>query len=1090
MTVNKDTLELLHNLPPEKRAQVLKTLKHEALQTQAPRISRRDTGSAPVPVSLAQNRLWLFEQLRPGSAAYNEVSALRLEGTLDVAVLERCIQEIVQRHEALRTKFADSADGPVQLISATSTARLQVVDLSGTAEADQSRELQRLIDAEARRPFDLTRGSLLRTTLFQLGARKSVLMTTVHHIVLDGWSIGVFQRELATLYKEFSAGRPSPLAELSIQYADYALWQRQWLKDEVLQKQLEYWTRQLKDVPPLLTLPFANPRPEAESFAGATEYFTLDEQVSKGLAALSRQLNASLFMTLLAGFQVLLNRYTGQTDLPVGTVVANREQPELEQLIGFFVNTVVMRGDLGGNPRFAELVERTRGTALAAYEHQALPFEKLVEALKPERSLGHNPLFQVMFILQNTPASEFTLPGLTLAPMEIGSVTAKYDLTLVMEETPRGLHGHWEYSSDLFDAATVRRMSGHLEVLLRALVEDAERPIAELPLLPSSEERQVLVEWNQTETAFPRDQTLHQLIEAQVARTPEAIAVAHAGQRLSYRELNERASQLAHHLRAMGIGPGKLVGVSLQRSTDLVVALLGVLKAGGAYVPLDPAYPQSRLASMLEDSKASVLLTQASLRSRFSLQATQVLCVDADGNDLASRSKADPTPSASADDLAYVIYTSGSTGAPKGVLVSHRNVVHSTTARWAYYREPVSSFLLLSPYAFDSSVAGLYWTLTQGGTLVLPEGEGLPDLTVLCGLIAAHRVSHLLCIPSVHSLLLRQARPGELASLRTVMVAGEACPASLVEQHHQTLAGCALFNEYGPTEATVWCTVHKLEAAQRRPIVPIGRPIANTRIYVLDAHLRPVPVGVPGELHVGGAGVALGYLNRPELTAARFIKDPFSQEPGARLYKTGDLARHLPNGTLEFLERADDQVKIRGFRVELGEVEAVLSGLPSVREAVVAVREDEREKSKRLVAYLVVEGAHAGSVATLREAAVEQLPGFAVPSELVLVDSLPRLPNGKVDRKALPAPESLRATEQEPVTARWTELQRTIAGLWKETISVETLSLDDNFFQIGGDSLSVVRVFNRLRELVDKELSITHLFKHPTIRALAQFIEQ
>ncbi|MCK8498050.1 non-ribosomal peptide synthetase [Myxococcus fulvus] len=1085
MTATKDTLELLNSLSPEKRAQVLKSLKQEALQTQSPRIARRADPRAPVPVSLAQNRLWLFEQLRPGGHAYNEVSALRLEGTLDVAVLEQSLQEIVRRHEVLRTSFAEGPEGPVQIITPTVATRLHVVDLAGLAEAEQSRELQRLIDAESRRPFDLTKGALLRTTLFQLGARKSVLLTVVHHIVLDGWSIGVFQRELAELYRELSAGRPSPLRELPIQYADYAVWQRQWMKDDVLQRQLEYWTRQLKDAPPLLTLPFANPRPETERFAGAREYFTLDEQVSKGLSALSRRLNASLFMTLLATFQTLLHRYTGQTDIPVGTVVANREQPELEQLIGFFVNTLVLRGDLGGNPRFEELVERTRATALAAFEHQSLPFEKLVDALKPERSLGYNPLFQVMFILQNMPAADLTLPGLTLSPLEIGSVTAKYDLTLVMDETPHGLHGHWEYNSDLFDADTIRRMSGHLEVLLRAVVENGTRPLAELPLLPEAEERRLLVEWNQTQPAtFPLAPSLHRLFEDQATRTPEAVAVAHAGQRLSYRELDERANQLAHHLRGLGVGPGKLVGVCLQRAPELLVALLGVLKAGGAYMPLDPSYPPLRLGFMLEDSKAAVLVTQDSLRTRFATHGAQVVCVD--GSDLARQGKERPTPLAGEHDLAYVIYTSGSTGMPKGVQVTHRNVVHSTIARWTYYREPVSSFLLLSSYAFDSSVAGIFWTLSQGGTLVLPEGEGLPDLGVLGGLISAHRVSHLLCIPSVYSLLLQQARPEDLASLKTVMVAGETCPPRLFEQHRRVIPSAALYNEYGPTEATVWCTVHRLEEAPRRASVPIGRPISDTRIYLLDAHLHPVPIGVPGELHVGGPGVTRGYLNHPELTAARFIRDPSSQDTEARLYKTGDLARYLPDGSLEFLGRVDDQVKVRGFRVELGEVEAVLSRLPSVREAVVAVRDDERE-NKRLVGYVV---ADAGvSLTALREAALQQLPSHAVPSELVQVDSLPRLPNGKVDRRSLPAPETLRVVTQAASQAQWTELQRTIAALWKEAINVESVSLDDNFFQIGGDSLSVVRVFNRLRESVDKELSITHLFKHPTIRALSAFIE-
>ena len=1084
MTIRKDNHDLLNSLPPEKRAQVLKALKEEALRARKPPITRRPREAGHIPLSLAQNRLWRLSQLRPDSPAYNEVCVLRLEGTLDAALLERCLGEIVRRHEALRTTFHTVDDAPVQVISPTGTLPLRRVDL--TAAPEQEAELERLTAEEARRPFDLGQGPLLRTTLFQLGAERAVLMVTAHHLVLDGWSIGVIQRELAELYEAAREGRPSPLAELPIQYADYTLWQRQWLRGETQREQLDYWLRQLSGLPPLLRLPFSRTRPETEGFAGATEPIALEDGLREGLLALGRRTNTSLFMTLLAAFQTLLHRYTQRTDLPVGTVVANRDPPETEPLIGFFVNTLVLRGALGGDPTFTELLGRVRDTALGAFEHQQVPFEQVVDALQPERSLSYNPLFQVMFILQNTPAHALALPGLTLSPTALGTVTAKYDLTLSLEETPRGLQGQWEYNRDLFDAGTVRRMTGHLETLLRAVLEDPERPVSTLPLLPESE-RRLLQTWNQTEADFPRTRCLHALIEEQVERTPDALALEQGPARTSYRELNTRANQLAHRLRTLGVGPGRLVGVCLPRSPDMVVSLLAVMKAGGAYVPLDPAYPRQRLADMLADANVAVLITHEALCTRLPAGTAKVLCLDTEAEALAREPRDNPPATARAEDLAYVIYTSGSTGAPKGVCVSHRNLVHSTTARWAAYPEPLTRFLLLSSFSFDSSVAGLYWTLTRGGTLELPEGEGLPEPALLRERIASQGISHLLCIPSVYALILRGAQAGQLASLRVVIVAGEACPPGLIAEHRARAPEATLYNEYGPTEATVWCTVQALREEPLGGRVPIGRPIANTRIHLLDVHQQPVPIGVPGELYVGGEGVAQGYLHAPALTEARFLPDPFSEQPGARLYRTGDLARHLPDGVMEFLGRLDHQVKLRGYRIETGEIEALLRRHAGVQEAVVLVR-DEGTEQARLAAFVATEGARGVSSTALRERATGALPGFAVPSEFVCIEHLPRLPNGKVDRHALLSLHEPRERPPED-SGQWTDLQRLIASIWEEVIHVKGVGLDDNFFKVGGDSLSVVRVFNRLRDGVNRDLSITHLFKNPTIRTLSAFLE-
>lgn len=1091
--MNEDNLELIKDLSPEKRALVLKALKQEAVQSQKPPINRRRTHDEPIPLSLSQHRLWLLDQLRPANYAYNEFAAFRLVGVLEAAALEQSVNEIVRRHEALRTTFATVDGDPVQVIAPTLAIELVVVELSelsGLPEAEQKAELQRVADNEARKPFDLACGPLLRMVLLRFGKQQSVLLITAHHIVVDGWSIGIFNHELADLYRVFCGGQPSPLPELPIQYADFAIWQRRWLQEENLDAQLDYWTRQLSDLPPLLHLPVAGPRPETESFRGGRQYFALDAHLSKELRVLSRRENVTLFMTLLAGFQTLLHRYTNRTDIPVGTPVANRNQAEIEYLIGFFVNTLVLRGDVDGNPSFRELLTRVRGVALAAYENQELPFEQLVVALRPERSLSYNPLFQVEFGLQNTPERTVQLPGLTLTPMEMASVTAKYDLTLSMEETSDGLQGLWEYNSDLFEPATISRMTGHFQTLLQAIVDNPGRAVAEVPLLSAGEQRQLLVEWNRTRIDYPYDKCIHELFEAQVARTPDAIALACADQRLSYRELDRRANQVAHHLQRLGVSAEVPVGVYIQRSLEMVTALLGVLKAGGGYVPLDPSYPEQRLAYMLEDANVTVLLTQEQLASHLPANGARVICLDSDWKDIAQNNNQDSVVSrVTPDNLAYVIYTSGSTGKPKGVLVSHQNLAHSTTARWHYYSQPVTSYLLLSSFAFDSSVVGIYWTLTRGGTLVLPASDSLADMAELCWLIASHGVSHLLSIPSVYALILQEGRSEPLASLKTVIIAGEACPTRVIEQHHRLLENTDIFNEYGPTEATVWSSVYRSDSNRLEGQVPIGRPIANTQLYVLDASLQPVPIGVPGELHIGGAGVARGYLDHPEVTAERFIGDPFSVEPAARLYKTGDLARHGPDGTIEFLGRTDNQVKIRGFRIELGEIEAALLRYPRVRETVTTVREDE-EANRRLVSYLTVAGSEPFSISELRDFMLKQLPGAAVPTEFILLDELPRLPNGKVDRRSLPAPEDLYDEKEEALLADWSGLEQSIAGIWQETLSIEAVDLDARFLEIGGDSISIIRVFNRLRDITDKSISITDMFKYQTIRSLAEFLEQ
>ena len=830
-----------------------------------------------------------------------------------------------------------------------------VVDLQGLSPELREPRALKLASDEARRPFDLEAGPLLRSTLIRLDAYEHILLLTMHHIVSDGWSIGILTHEMSTLYEAFSNDKPSPLPELNIQYADFALWQRQWLQGDVLQSQLSYWKQQLDGAPPVLELPSDRPRPPVESFEGATAPFVLSKELSDSIKGLSRQEGLTLFMTLLAAFDTLLLRYSGQSDVVVGSPIANRNRSEIEGLIGFFVNTLVLRTDLSGNPTFRELMARVRDVALDAFAHQDLPFERLVEEIQPDRDLSRTPLVQVMFALQNAPVSNPELTDLILTPVDLTTNTSRFDLTVQVWETDEALAGSFEYNTDLFDGTTISRMTGHLETLLQGIVNDPDQKLSDLPLLTDSEKQQILVEWNDTKTEYPSDKCIHQLFEQQVARSPDAIAIVYDDQQLSYGELNRRANQLAHYLRTLGVGPEVPVGVCMERSIDVVVAILGTLKAGGAYVPLDPQYPKERLDFMIRDARIQTVLTIERLADGLPATKTTVKRVDSD-EELGDHERTNPVQSASCDNLAYIIHTSGSTGQPKGVAVTHQNLVHSTTARFTYYSGTPTSFLLLSPFTFDSSVAGMFWTLCTGGTLVIPKERFESEPSALVGHIARHQVTHLATVPSLFGAILadglNKPEPPVLESLRAPIVAGEACPVDLVDRHYEFNPKATLFNEYGPTEATVWCCAYRCSPIHDRSTVPIGRPISNTQIHILDDRLLPVPSGVQGELHIAGVGLARGYLNRPDQTAEKFIPNPFSQEPGSRLYDTGDIARYLPDGNIEFLGRADQQVKIRGYRIELGEVEAAIGQHPAAQEVVALAREDD-PLDKRLVAYVV-----------------------------------------------------------------------------------------------------------------------------------------
>ncbi|MEG3990487.1 amino acid adenylation domain-containing protein [Microcoleus sp. S28C3] len=916
----------------------LEIASHKAPIPQAPPILpiSRDRD---LPLSFSQQQLWFLCQLAPDTPFYNEPITIRLPGSVNIVALELSISEIIKRHEILRTTFALVNGQPVMVIQDAFNFALPVVNLEEFPKAERETEALRLATLEAKQPFNLAQGPLVRGTLMQLGETDYRLFLTIHHIIIDAISLySVLLKELAELYTAFSLGLPSALPELPIQFADFAYWQRQWLQGEVMENQLRYWKQQLANLP-TLQLPTDRMRSAVQTFHGARQCLALPLSLTEMLKDLSRREGVTLFMMLMAAFQTLIYRYTGQTDIPVGTTANIRHRQELEGMIGYFLNTLVLRTDLSGNPSFEELLMRVREVTLGAYAHQELPFQKLVEEIQPERNLSHNPLFQVAFVLE-PPLAE--MDGWRISQLDVDTGAAKFDLYLELDERPSGIIGRLEYNTDLFDAATIRRMLGNFQTLLEGIVANPEQKISELPLLTQFE-RQQLAAWNHTETDYPKDACIHLLFEEQVELTPDAIALVFEDEQLTYKELNQRANQLAHHLRNLGVRQEVLVGICVERSLEMVVGLLGILKAGGAYVPLDPAYPPDRLAFMLEDSSVPVLLTQAQLVESIPKHQGRIVCLDTDWEIIKRQSEENPRCSLTPENLAYVIYTSGSTGRPKGVLVPHSGLSNLATAQMRIFNlEPNSRVLQFASVSFDASIWEVVMALRVGATLVMGTRDSLLPGAALIQLLRDYAIATVTLPPSVLAVL----PANELPALRTIIVAGEACSRDLIAKWS---SGRRFFNAYGPTESTVCATI--AECTDSKELPPIGRPIANTQVYILDAQKQPVPIGIPGELYIGGAGLARGYLNRPDLTADRFIPNPFSNESSSRLYKTGDLARYLPDGNIEFLGRIDHQVKIRGFRIELGEIEAVLSQHPDIQESLVINREDA-SGNQRLVAYI------------------------------------------------------------------------------------------------------------------------------------------
>ncbi|MCP4660170.1 MAG: amino acid adenylation domain-containing protein, partial [bacterium] len=1037
-----------------------------------------------LPLSFAQQRLWFLDQYEPGSPVYNIPAAVRLGTEVPAELLGRIFNEVVRRHEVLRTTFTAAGGQPRQVIAGELLLPLPVVDLEPLPAEARETEARRLAADEARRPFDLSRGPLIRVTLLRLGAADQVMLVTMHHIVSDAWSIQIFQRELTALYTAFSRGEASPeLPELRLQYADFAHWQQRWLRGEVLEAELGYWRVELAGAPQRLELATDRPRPAVQTFRGRHLGVALSEELSGALAALARRHGATLFMALLAAFKIVLRRWTGQEDIVVGTPIAGRNRREIEGLIGFFVNTLVLRSDLGCDPTCRELLERVRRVALEGYAHQDLPFERLVEELHPERDLSTTPLFQVMFILQNAPQQTLETTDLTTSPPAVEAATAKFELTLSLQESGSRVDGSLAYNTDLYDATTMRRLLAHFERVLEGIAADPERRIGELPLLSAAERHQLQRAWNDTHHVDPERVPFHELFEAQTDKNPEAVAVVCPPEEaVSYRELNRRANRLAARLRELGVGgsasrPEQVVGVCLERSTELIAGLLAILKAGGAYLPLDPEDPPARLAFLLEDSGVSVVLAREQTAAALPAAALAGVEVLSDWDFAAPGEAPNPVSGATAEHRAYLIYTSGSTGRPKGVMVEHRSLVDFL--EWVdreLLGARVPTLPLVNSISFDASLKQLFAPLVRGAAVVVLGKDTVAQPAALLAALAASGLSALNCVPSLWAALVQAMESGEAtvpASLRTLWLGGEELREDLLRRTRALVPELEIGNVYGPTEATSLSSWAPRLGAGRPTI---GRPLANTRLHVLDGALRPVPMGVAGELAIGGPGVARGYLRRPGLTAARFCPDPFggTGTAGGRLYRTGDRVRTLRDGRLEYLGRLDHQVQLRGFRIELGEIESVLSAHPSVRECVVVARGD----AAYLAAY-VATGDPAPDVDELRAFVRRSVPEPMVPSAFVLLDTLPLLPSGKVNRGALPEPEPTRA-----FVAPGDPSEELVAEIWAAVLGVGRVGLHDNFFELGGHSLLATQVVSRIRETFRVELPLPRLFEAPTVAEL------
>ena len=1081
MTPSASTIS---DLPLHKLQAIARRLGDRSENRPTARIRPRNRAAGSPPLSYAQQRLWILNQVEQDNGAYNLASAIRFDAPLNEDTLGDTIGEIVRRHEILRTTFPIEDAGPIQSIAASSSIRAEIVDLTGLNEEAAEAVARELAIDQARRPFDLAQGPLVHVKAIRTAPAKHVLTLSFHHVVIDGWCSHLFQRELSTLYTAFGEGKPSPLPEFDVQYGDFAVWQRESLRGEKLEKLVSYWKNQLSGLSGL-EFPTDRPRSTHYSYRGARQSRVLPAQLTRRIQEMTSNVGVTQFMTFLAAFQALLYCYTGQEDMSVGAPVANRTGVELEGLIGCFVNTLVFRTDLSGDPSFRDLLLRVRETCRGAYAHQDLPFEKLVDEVNPPREASRNPLFQHALNYNNTPVP-FVMNDFQTGRLETGwfnAGTSIFEFTLTINPAnplntgADEINCVMEYNTDLFDASTIERLLTHLQTLLEGAVENPDRRLSEMPILTPEENKTMLGAWNDTVSPYPKDRCMHEWFEQQVQRTPDAIALVDHHRRITYRGLNRRANRLARRMVALGVGPEVRVGICIKRSAELILGMLAVLKAGGGYVPLDSSYPRERLAVTLEDSDAYLLLADASVIDRLPERRPHTLLVDRETD---ATESGDNLPSrVDAGNLAYLIYTSGSTGRPKGVAIPHQ--CDSALIEWAqrtFSVEEFSGVLASSSICFDLSIFEIFATLAMGGRVIIAQNAlELPELD------AKNEVTLLNTVPSAMAELLRmQAVPG---SIRTVNLAGEALPGHLVRQTYEgTLAG-KVYNLYGPSEDTTFSTFALIEKdARTQP--PIGRPLSQSRMYVLDGNQRPVPLGAMGELCIGGEKLARGYFGRPELTALRFIPNPWSEIGGERLYRTGDLAKYRADGTLDYAGRIDHQVKVRGFRIELGEVEAALRAHDGVKDVVVTATEGIGER-KRLIGYVVEKRPGSAGANDLRRYLKPKLPEFMIPSAYVVLDRMPLNRNGKVDRRALPAPapEARHLTPPTSYVAPRSELERSIGAIWQELLGVEEIALDENFFELGGNSLLMVQLRLKLRKVLNRDVPIMELFRNPTVASLA-----
>ncbi|MTJ18481.1 MULTISPECIES: non-ribosomal peptide synthetase [unclassified Dolichospermum] len=1070
---------------------------HELLEQklQSPAI-QRISRAGMLPVSFAQERVYFIQEVAPENTAYQAQATLRFQGHLDVIVLKKCLSEIVQRHEIFRTTFPAVNGRLFQVIHSSLPIELNVVDIEKFTGSEQEAEIQRLFDAEVKKPFYLDKLPLVRWLLLKLNDQDHLLVHIEHHMVHDGWSFNnVFLKEFLALYQAFCEGHPSPLPELPIQFVDFASWQREWVQSQEAQAQLAYWQQQLSGSPPLLELPYDRPRPAEQTYNGAQVRLELPITLCESLRVLSRQEGITLFMTTLAAFLVIVRRYTGQDDLCVGTAVANRRMRETEQLIGMIVNNLVLRTDLSGNPTFRELLGRVRKVSLEAFANEDLPFDKVVEVIKPIRNLSYNPLFQVMFSFHDSPRPDLTLPGLNITTnVALSNKSTKFDLDVVLiphsqlNGKDKGITLIWEYNADLFDAATIQQMVDQYQVLLKGIVDNPEQRVSELPIL-NQPQQELLMEWNQTHREYTQKNCIHKLFESQVELTPDAVAVEQDGQKLTYRQLSDRANQLAHYLQSLGVKPETLVGICIERSLDMIIGLLGVIKAGGAYVPIDPSYPQERIAEILADTQLGILLTQDKFPNQRLDYTGKTICLDTDWSIISQHSTANPHSDVKLHHLSYIIYTSGSTGKPKGVMIEHRSLMNFViTAIDKYGINTSDRILQFASVCFDTSIEEIFPCLSVGATLVLRTEEMLHSSDEFWRYCQKWQLT-VLDLPTAYwHQLVAELNPEDAPipeGLRTVIIGGEEVQLEKVQHWHNCVADLSpapqLFNSYGPTEATVVTTLELLT-----PVAPvsIGRPISNAQVYILDQYLQPVPIGVPGEMHIGGAGLARGYWQRPELTHAKFIPNPFEELGNSKLYKTGDLARFRANGSLEYLGRVDNQVKIRGFRIELGEIETVLRQHPQVLQSVAIAHEDVPGQ-KRLVAYIVPQHQQP-TIDELRHFLKEKLPNYMIPAAFMLLKTLPITANGKVDYRALPTPDFSHHVEDKFIAPR-TVIEEKLVAIWSEVLRIGKVGIHDNFFELGGDSILSIQLISKANQ-VGVQIAAKQLFKYQTIAELAAVV--